>query len=304
MKVNRSLQGHLSAFITIFIWGTTFISTKVLLEQFSPTEILFFRIVLAYAALWLIAPRRLPFHSFKEELWFVLAGLLGVTLFFTFQNTAIDFTLASNVGVLIAIAPLFTAVGAKLFLNEGSLHPGFFIGFVLSFLGVFLILFNGNYILKLNPLGDLLAILSAIVWAGYSIVTRKISERRYDTILATRKVFFYGLIFLLPLLLILDFRLDLGRFTSSVNRLNMLFLGLGASALCFVTWNFAVSVLGAVKTSVYIYLGPVISILTSALVIHERITLLALIGVVFILAGLYLSERSAPEKLSGEAEAA
>ncbi len=293
MKINRSLQGHLSAFITIFIWGTTYISTKVLLESFSPIEILFFRIVLAYLALWLIAPRRLPFTTLKEELLFMLAGLFGVTLFFTFQNTAINYTLASNVGTLIAIAPLFTAIGAYIFLKEGSLHPGFFIGFGLSFLGVFLILFNGNYVLKLNPFGDLLAILSAVVWAGYSIVTRKISERQVDTILVTRKVFFYGLIFLLPLLALFDFQLDLTRFTSVVNLFNMLFLGLGASALCFITWNFAVKVLGPVKTSAYIYLGPVISILTSAIVIQERITLLAILGVGLILAGLILSERSA-----------
>lgn len=296
MKINRSLQGHLSAFITIFIWGTTYISTKVLLESFSPTEILFFRIVLAYLALWLIAPRRLPVTTLKEELLFMLAGLFGVTLFFTFQNTAINYTLASNVGILIAIAPLFTAIGAYFFLKEGSLHPGFLIGFGLSFLGVFLILFNGNYVLKLNPFGDLLAILSAVVWAGYSIVTRKISERQVDTILVTRKVFFYGLIFLLPLLVLFDFQLDLSRFTSAVNLFNMLFLGLGASALCFITWNFAVKVLGAVKTSAYIYLGPVISILTSAIVIQERITLLAILGVGLILAGLILSERSAQVK--------
>lgn len=296
MKINRSLQGHLSAFITIFIWGTTYISTKVLLESFSPTEILFFRIVLAYLALWLIAPRRLPVTTLKEELLFMLAGLFGVTLFFTFQNTAINYTLASNVGILIAIAPLFTAIGAYFFLKEGSLHPGFLIGFGLSFLGVFLILFNGNYVLKLNPFGDLLAILSAVVWAGYSIVTRKISERQVDTILVTRKVFFYGLIFLLPLLVLFDFQLDLSRFTSAVNLFNMLFLGLGASALCFITWNFAVKVLGAVKTSAYIYLGPVISILTSAIVIQERITLLAILGVGLILAGLILSEKSAQVK--------
>lgn len=293
MKMSRSLQGHLSAFITIFIWGTTYISTKVLLEAFSPTEILFFRIILAYLALWLIAPRRLPFGTLREELLFMLAGLFGVTLFFTFQNTAIDYTLASNVGMLIAVAPLFTAIGAVIFLKEGSLHPGFFLGFALSFLGVFLILFNGNYMLKLNPLGDLLAIFSAVVWAGYSIVTRKISEKQDDTILVTRKVFFYGLVFLLPLLFIFNFRLDLSRFTFGVNLLNMLFLSLGASALCFVTWNFAVSVLGAVKTSIYIYLGPIISMITSVIVIQERVTLLALIGVSLILAGLYLSERGA-----------
>ncbi len=74
------------------------------------------------------------------------------------------------------------------------------------------------------------------------------------------------------------------------NLLNILFLGAGASALCYVTWNFAVSVLGAVKTSVYIYAIPIITIAISAIVLHEKFTYVALFGVVLVLFGLFLSE--------------
>ncbi len=289
MEKNTTTQGHLAAFITIFIWGTTFVSIKVLLDDFSPTEVFFFRILIAYFALLLVSPHFIKYKNLKEELLFMAAGLCGVTLYFIFQNTALSYTLASNVGVLLAIAPFFTAIVSHFFLKDEELRPNFFIGFVVSIIGVVLISFNGNFILKLNPLGDILSILSAVVWAFYSVIMRKISAFQYNTIQTTRKVFFYGFLFLLPLLPFFGFRLDLARFSDSSNLLNMLFLALGASALCFVTWNFAVSVLGAIKTSVYIYMTPVVSILTSAIVIHERITGLALLGVVLILSGLYLS---------------
>ena len=139
-------------------------------------------------------------------------------------------------------------------------------------------------------MGDLLALLAAMVWACYSVLTRKITGYGYSTILVTRRIFCYGVLFMLPALLVFDFRLDLTRFENPVYFLNILFLGLGASALCFVTWNFAVKALGAVKTSVYIYITPVITVAASAAVLHESITPLAILGTLLTLAGLFLSE--------------
>ena len=80
-------------------------------------------------------------------------------------------------------------------------------------------------------------------------------------------------------------------FFISLNLLNFLYLGLGASALCFVTWNWCVGILGAVKTSSYIYLVPVITIVASFLILRENITGVALIGACLTLVGLFLSER-------------
>lgn len=291
MNKSKTTQGHLSAFITIIFWGTTFISTKVLLESFSPIEILFFRILIAYLVLLLIYPHLMKFKSFKEELLLIIAGVCGVTLYFIFQNTALTYTLASNAGILVSVAPFFTAIFSYYFLKDEQLNANFFIGFVISIIGIILITYNGNFVLKLNPLGDLLAILSAAAWAGYCVVMKKISAYDYNPIQCTRKIFIYGLIFTTPVLGLFDFRLDLTRFTSMPNLLNMLFLAVGASALCYITWNFAVSVLGAVKTSIYMYIIPVISVVMSALVLHEKITRMAIIGVALILAGLYLSER-------------
>ncbi len=226
----------------------------------------------------------------KQKWYFIGAGLCGVTLYFLLENIALTHTLASNVGVIISIAPFFTAIFAHLFLTSENFKMNFFIGFIAAFIGIFLISFNGNTNFHLNPIGDILAILAAIVWAIYSILMKKITEFQYNTIQTTRRIFFYGLLFMIPTLFILDFNLGLERFTYIPNLLNILFLGLGASALCFVTWNFAVKMLGAIKTSIYIYLVPVITVVTSMIVLNEKITTLAVLGTILTLVGLLISE--------------
>ena len=127
--------------------------------------------------------------------------------------------------------------------------------------GICFISFNSRE-LELNPGGDILALAAALVWAIF---------------------------FMLPFLFVFDFSLDVQRFAKPEYALNLIYLGLGASALCFVTWNYAVKVLGAVKTSVYIYIVPVITVITSVLVLKEEITWKAAIGAGFTLIGLYLS---------------
>lgn len=150
---------------------------------------------------------------------------------------------------------------------------------------------NGNFVLKLNPVGDILATLAAVVWACYSILMKKIGAFRMNMVFCTRKVFFYGLLFMLPALFIFDCRLGLERFASPVNTLNLLYLGFGASALCFVTWNWAVRILGAVKTTVYIYLVPVVTVVSSVIILHETIMPLAIVGTALTLTGLIVSQR-------------
>ena len=297
---NRRSAGHLAALFTIIIWGTTFISTKVLLTDFKPVEILFFRFVMGFAVLFLVCPHRMKGVGRRQELTFVLAGLCGICLYYLLENIALTYTMASNVGVIISVAPFFTAILSRLFLkSEGKLRANFFIGFVVAMAGALLISFNGSK-LELNPMGDLLAVLAAFVWACYSILTRKISSFGYPVILTTRRTFFYGILFMVPALFLFDFEIGLERFADVTHLLNILYLGLGASALCFVTWNLAVKALGAVKTSVYIYMVPVITVVTSVLVLKEPVTWVSIMGTVLAVAGLFLSEYNG--KGSGNSE--
>lgn len=158
---------------------------------------------------------------------------------------------------------------------------------------------NGSSVLQLNPLGDLLAVLAAAVWAVYSVLIKKISNFGYNTIQTTRRTFFYGLLLMIPALFIFDTNTEWTRFAQVDNILNLLFLGLGASALCFVTWGYAVKVIGAIKTSVYIYLVPVITIVTAVIILHERITWMALLGTALTIAGLFLSESKQKAQTEG-----
>ena len=290
MEEKRGIVGHIAALITILIWGTTFISTKVLLKEFTPVEILFFRFLMGFVALLAACPRRLALTDKKQEFLFAGAGLSGVTLYFLLENIALTYSFASNVGVIICIAPFFTAILAHRFLDGEELTLRFFLGFAAAICGIAIISFNGATALRLNPLGDLLAVGAALLWGVYSILTRKIGRYGYNTIQATRRIFFYGILFMIPAAFLFDFHWRLERLLEPVSLLNLLFLGLGASAFCFASWTFAVRILGAVKTSTYIYLVPVTTVVTSALVLQEKITVLAACGTGLTLVGLLISE--------------
>ena len=296
----NSIRGHLAALITIFIWATTYISTKILLEAFQAIEILIFRFIMGYFVLLLVCPKKLKTKNAKQEITFVAAGFCGICLYYLLENIALTYTMASNVGVIISIAPFFTAVLAHFLIKrEGKITKYFVIGFVVAMMGIGFISFNGAK-MEINPIGDLLAVLAAIVWALYSLLTRKISEYGYSVILSTRRTFFYGILFMLPTLFWTDFTWGFERFSNMIYLYNLIYLGVGASALCFVTWNFAVKVLGAVKTSVYIYLVPVITVVTSSIILNEKLTVLSVIGTILTMSGLFLSEYKKGSKRPSE----
>ena len=144
--------------------------------------------------------------------------------------------------------------------------------------------------MELNPLGDLLTVGAAVTWGFYSVFTKKIANLGYNNIKTIRKVFFYGLIFMIPIVLLMNIDFSPEHLVKSENIFHILYLGLGASAICFITWNHAIKILGAVKTGVYIYLEPAITVVTSMFILGEIITPLAILGTALTMAGLILSE--------------
>lgn len=282
--------GHLAALLTIFVWGTTYISTKLLLESFAPIEILFTRFLIGFIALSLALRVRIHFRPFAEEKIYMAAGLSGVTLYFLFENIALEYTYASNASVIAVVIPMLTAILARLFLGGAPIRFSFIAGFLCAMTGIVMLSFAGASELKLNPFGDFLAFIAACVWAVYSIFTRRIAAFGETSVAATRHIFFYGLLFMLPALYLFDYQWKPEALADPLNLGNLLFLGLGASALCFVTWTFSVMRLGAVKAAVYLYLQPVVTILFAVVVLGERITPLSAAGIFLTMAGLFLSE--------------
>ena len=274
---------------TVLIWGTTFISTKVLLSTVSPVEILIDRFLIGYVVMLLIKPRLLPFHSVKEEALFAAAGFSGLVVYYLLENMALTYTLASNVSVIVSIAPLFTALLSKLLWRDEPWNLPFFLGFLLAIVGIGWISFAGSGV-SFHLMGDLLCILAAIAWAVYSILCKKISALGYSTILTTRRIFFYGILLMIPFGFAMDFHWGLERFLSWEVAGNFLFLGVLASAICFMTWNWSVGVLGAVRTSVYIYMIPAVTVMTATLILQEPLTWSSVGGTVLVLAGLALSQ--------------
>lgn len=289
LKQNK-IMGHAAAIFTILVWATTFISTKILLIDFEPLEILFFRFIIGFVVLCIMCPHRLKNTTPKQELTFAVAGLSGVCLYYLLENIALTYTLASNASVILSIAPFFIAILTYFFLKTGEKPTAvFFAGFAVAMVGIVLISMNGSA-LQLNPLGDILCVIAAFVWACYSIITRKIGEWGFSTVLTVRRSFFWGILFMIPALFFLDFEWGLERFANPVYLLNIVYLGMGASAFCFVTWNVAVNRLGTITTSTYVYIIPTITVIASALILGEPVTRYSVIGTFLTLAGLFLSQ--------------
>ncbi len=286
----EQLLGHLAAVIGVSVWGTTFISSKVLLDEFSPVEVLVIRFVIGLLVLCIAEPRRMRLRDWKKEVNYMLAGLTGVTLYYFVETVALTYTFAANVGVIVSTAPFFTVLVLHFFTKEKEeLFWTFFLEFAVALTGIGLISFNGAAF-HVNPLGDFLTVIAAVCWAFYAPFLKKINTYGYSSIQNTRRIFFWGLVFMIPLALMTGFKPNIQKLTEPLYLGNFLFLGIGACALCFVIWNYAVQVIGAVKTSIYIYLDPVIAVIVSACVLDEPATGLMIIGTILTLVGLAISE--------------
>lgn len=290
MITSKRYWYHLIAIFTVVVWGTTFVSTKILIGYgLSPVEIFLYRFTLAYIGIWFFCPRTIFAKSVKDELLCVAAGLCGGALYFVFENTALGITLASNVSLIVCTSPIFTALLSFLIYRKEPLKSYLVFGSLIALLGMALVVFNGSFILQINPLGDMLTVLAALSWAFYGIILKKLNGN-YSTLFITRKVFFYGIVTMLPFLLMDSATFKPSLLANPIIASNLIFLGLIASLLCFISWNSAVKELGVVQTSNYIYFVPLVTLLTSALVIDEHITIVALMGSVFILLGVYVAE--------------
>lgn len=290
MKENHALQGHLLGVFTILIWGITFVSSKVLLRTFTPLEIMIARFAMGFLALLIAGRGWLRPQKRSHELLFALAGLTGVSLYFLLENIALTYMSACLVGIIVAAAPLFTAIFSALFLRE-RLNHWFFLGFLCAMAGVSLVSFAGVTEFHFSPIGALIGVCAALVWGVYSVLIRKLSLFGYATIPLTCRIFAYGVLFLLVPVFLEGFPTPLEAWTQPVHIANLIFLGLGASAICFVTWNRTVYLLGPVRACVYIYASPVVTIICSAIVLHERMTPTTWLGTALALTGLVLCER-------------
>lgn len=238
---------------------------------------------------------RLRRARLRDELLLVAAGLTGGSLYFLTENIALEYAPASNVSLIVCTAPVWTALLLSLVYRNERMTRRQTAGCALAFVGVVLVVLNGRFVLHLSPRGDLLALSAALLWMLYSLVIKRQGDR-LPVAYVTRKVFFYGIVTILPWFAWEPFDLPAATLRHPAVWGNLLFLGVVASLLCYVLWNAAMTRLGAVRTTNYIYLNPLVTMLTAALVIDERITPAALCGAALILSGMWLAERERRRK--------
>lgn len=282
---------YVIAFVIVVIWGCTFVQTKILFNSgLRPDEIFLFRFTLAYILILPLAGKRLFLDNWTDEALAVALGLTGGSLYFVTENYALAYGYCSNVALIVCLAPMITALIVGCFYKSERMGRSAVVGSAIAFVGMALVVFNGNFILQLSPLGDVLALAACLCWALYTLIIKRLQDK-YSNMLVTRKIFGYGLLTILPMLLARGVDIELLVDGGAVVWGNILFLGCVASMLCFLGWNFCLERLGTVRATNLLYLNPVISITTSAIVLGERVTWIAILGAVLILTGLYCMRR-------------
>lgn len=289
---SNGLLGHIVALVVVMIWGGTFVNTRVLIDKgLSPEEIYVLRTLLAYVCIWFISPKKLFCDSLKDELVVFLLGIFGSSLYFLTENYALKLAVVNAVSFIVCTTPLVTTVLALLFLKSVKASLPLVAGSVFALLGVALVIFNGHFVLHLDPLGDFLALAAATSWAIYSLVMKNFSSH-YSPFFITRKVFFYGLITITPVFAVHPWAFPFEQLFTPVIGLNLLFLGVIASFVCFAAWAWVISRLGALRASNYIYFNPVTTVIMSALVLNEHMTPIAYVGSAMILVGVFVANKA------------
>ena len=299
------MKYHVVAFVVVAIWGSTFVFTKLLLlSGLTPAQIFTLRFIIAYVLLLgyslLVVPRR--FHwlcdSWRDELLMLGLGVTGGSMYFLTENSAMEYTTTTNTSLIVSLSPLVATALISIFYRTQRLNRTQTLGTLMAAVGVVLVVLNGRFVLHLSPLGDSLAFSAALCWGIYSLLMIP-ANQRYNTVFITRKVFFYGLLSMIPYFLLRPeeatifqfFNPSTLQFFNSSILLNLLFLGCIASMGCFVAWNWVLKKLGAVVATNYVYFNPVTTIVFAWAILSEQITLFFLIGTLLILMGMYLADR-------------
>lgn len=287
---------HFVAFLTVAIWGSTFVFTKILLQHgLSPAQIFTLRFIVAYVLMvvgcLVIRRFKLFADSWRDEALMVLLGITGGSLYFLTENASMLYTTATNSSLIVCTCPLFAMLlVAIVYRHTEHITKLQAIGSLIACLGMAVVVLNGHFVLHLSPLGDLLAFGACLCWAFYSLLMKP-ALQRYDTLFITRKVFIYGLITIIPYYFVVSGFPPMEVILQPEVLWNLLFLSVVASMLCFVMWNWVIGKLGAIVATNWVYFNPITTILFAWWLLHERITLWFLLGSLLIIIGMMLSDR-------------
>ena len=292
--MNKNLIIAVLLILVSFVWAGSFIVVDITTKEMDPIDLGFLRFLVATPLMILIAVvRKKPLSIPRKELpWLIVLGLTGVTLLYLFQFLGIHFTNAPTASVLINTNVIFIAILSGLFLHETMTRKRV-AGIVLSFIGVFVIMFSdiSKQALTFDNLffiGGILMLLSALCWALYSFVGKRLLKT-YDEFVITTYAFGFGTLFYIPFVV-----LHLGpvlQQTSLNGWLAVLYLALTCSIFGYLGWYYALKHIDASKAAVFLNFIPLFTILMSFF-LGTSLTWFFLLGAALIIYGVYLTQRT------------
>ncbi len=292
--MNKNILIGLLLVLVSLVWAGSFIVVEIVTKEMDPVDLGFLRFLVATPLMFLLVVlRKKPLLLPKKELpWLVVLGLTGVTLLYLFQFIGIHYTNAPTASVLINTNVIFIAILSSLFLHE-TLTRKRVGGIVLSFIGVFVIMFSDLSTQKMTFdnlffIGGILMLLSAFCWALYSLVGKHLLQR-YDEFVITSYAFGLGTLFYLPFVF-----LHIGpvlQQTSLNGWLAILYLALTCSLFGYLGWYYALKHVDASKAAVFLNFIPLFTILMSFF-IGTSFTWFFLLGAGLIIYGVYLTQRT------------
>jgi drug/metabolite transporter (DMT)-like permease len=287
---------RLKAFVTVIIWGASFVTTKIIVEQMDPLVLVPVRTSAGALLLFLLLRRRGQWAGFaRGRLLGALAmlGFVGVALHLTIQAVGLSLTTASNTGWMVSLTPIFIALLAWRFLGE-RFGPRQTAGFAIAMSGALLIVIaqaGGLNIFGLpGTLGDGLAFSSAITWAVFSVLSKRVIGQRHPATLMVQ-VMVLGCLMTLPLFVARGGWNELALLDAR-GWLALAFTVLFVSSLAYLFWYDALSALNASQVGVFLYIEPLVTVSLAAMLLAEPLRPLALLGGAAILSGVWLVTQS------------
>jgi drug/metabolite transporter (DMT)-like permease len=290
---NGQQKGILLALLAVIIWSGNFIVAKAINQQIPPVALNFFRWLVAAL---IIAPFAIKY--FKKEWpvtrrsWIYLfwISLTGISLFNTFVYIGAHYTSAINLALIgTTSSPIMSVLFARIFLKE-KISRLKALGMILCVIGVLILLSKGDFNKLVNfkfGTGDLWVLLAAFCFAVYNTMVKKKPA-------GISPINFLFIIFSLGTLMVLPFYIwEINKYAPIQWNMqilgSILFLGLGASVICFLIWNIAINKLGAGRTALFGNLIPVFSSIEAAILLHEQFTWIHVISMVTVFIGIVIA---------------
>lgn len=292
--MSKNLRSIIEAVFAVVVWGGTFVATKVALKDIQPATIVFLRFAMGVMILAAGVQLRGQWQklNLRDSLSLVGLGFLGISFHQWLQSTGMQTSAASTTAWIVTTAPVFIAILGWIVLHEkvGKIQIA---GTLLAAVGVLLVITRGDFhvaaIGHIGTVGDFLILISAVNWAVFSVLSRKILLRLPASLMMFY-VMLFGFGFSSILFLVQTGVQDIANLTSN-SWMAILILGIFGSGLAYIAWYDALQNLPANQAGVFLYIEPLVTMLLALIILGEPVTWASLLGGAVIITGVWMVNR-------------